>query len=100
MTDVQYDGPIVAVDPHTGRSTLPTVTADNLQGARLGVEHLLGLGHRRIGMVTGRPDLVSAQLREQGYRDALAAAGIAVDESLAAPRRLRARGPRAPRASC
>ena len=33
VTDVQYDGPIVAVDPHTGRSSLPTVTADNLQGA-------------------------------------------------------------------
>ena len=45
VTDVQYDGPIVAVDPHTGRSSLPTVAADNLQGARLGVDHLLELGH-------------------------------------------------------
>jgi LacI family transcriptional regulator len=82
VTDVQYDGPIVAVDPHTGPSRLPTVAADNLQGARLGVDHLLSLGHTRIGMVTGRPDLISAQLREQGYREALAAAGIPVDESL------------------
>src|SRR5262245_45946443 len=82
VTDVQYDGPIVAVDPHTGPSGLPTVAGDNLQGARLGVEHLLGLGHTRIGMITGRPDLISAQLREQGYREALAAAGLDVDESL------------------
>ena len=82
VTDVQYDGPVVAVDPHTGRSTLPTFSADNLQGARAGVEHLLQLGHVRVGMVTGRPDLVSAQLREQGYRQALSAAGISVDESL------------------
>ncbi|MCD4535169.1 LacI family transcriptional regulator [Nocardioides sp. cx-169] len=82
VTDVQYDGPIVAVDPHTGRSSLPTVTADNLQGARLGVDHLLELGHRRIGMVTGRPDLISARLRERGYREAHAAAGVPVDESL------------------
>ncbi len=82
VTDVQYDGPIVAVDPHTGSSRLPTVTADNLQGARLGVDHLLGLGHTRIGIITGRPDLVSAQLREQGYREALAAAGIPVDDAL------------------
>ncbi|WP_395656685.1 LacI family DNA-binding transcriptional regulator [Nocardioides sp.] len=82
VTDVQYDGPVVAVDPHTGRSSLPTVASDNLQGARLAVEHLVGLGHRRIGMVTGRPDLISAELREQGYREALAAAGIGVDESL------------------
>lgn len=84
ITDVQYDGPVVAVDPHTGRSSLPTVAADNLQGARLGVDHLIQLGHRRIGMVTGRPDLVSAQLREQGYRDAIHAAGLRVDEDLLA----------------
>ncbi len=84
VTDVQYDGPVVAVDPHTGRSSLPTVAADNLQGARLGVDHLLGLGHRRIGMVTGRADLVSAQLRERGYREAHAAAGLPVDETLLA----------------
>jgi LacI family transcriptional regulator len=82
VTDVQYDGPVVAVDPHTGRSSLPTVASDNLQGAHLAVDHLLGLGHRRIGMVTGRPDLVSAQLRERGYREAHAAAGVPVDEQL------------------
>lgn len=84
VTDVQHTGPIVAVDPHTGRSSLPTVTSDNLQGGRLAVDHLLELGHRRIGMVTGRPDLSSAELREQGYRDAHAAAGVPVDESLLA----------------
>ncbi len=85
VTDVQYDGPIVAVDPHTGPSSLPTVAADNLQGARLGVDHLLRLGHTRIGMVTGRPDLISGQLREQGYREAHAAAGVPVDASLLQP---------------
>lgn len=85
VTEVQYDGPIVAVDPHTGSSSMPTVTADNLQGARLAVDHLLALGHRRIGMVTGRPDLISAQLRERGYREAHAAAGLPVDDALLAP---------------
>ncbi|MGY1619441.1 LacI family DNA-binding transcriptional regulator [Geodermatophilus sp. SYSU D00691] len=82
VTDVHADGPVVAVDPHTGPSRLPSVAADNLQGARLGVEHLLGLGHTRIGMITGRSDLLSAQQREQGYREALDAAGLSVDESL------------------
>jgi LacI family transcriptional regulator len=85
ITDVQYDGPVVAVDPHTGRSSLPTITSDNLQGARSAVEHLLGLGHTRIGMITGRPDLISGQLREQGFREALGNAGIAVDEGLLRP---------------
>src|SRR5215210_4967452 len=84
VTDV-YAGPVVAVDPHTGPSSLPAVAADNLQGARVAVDHLLALGHRRIGMVTGRPDLSSAQLREQGYREAHAAAGVPVDEELLRP---------------
>ncbi|MET0133165.1 MAG: LacI family DNA-binding transcriptional regulator [Kibdelosporangium sp.] len=84
VTDVQYDAPIVAVDPHTGPSNLVTIDSDNLRGGRLATEHLLELGHRRIGMLTGRPDLQSSQLRERGYRDAMAAAGVPVDESLVA----------------
>jgi LacI family transcriptional regulator len=82
VVDVQYGAPVVAVDPHTGPTDLPTIDSDNLHGARLATEHLLDLGHRRIAMLSGRPDLQSAQLREQGYRDALAAAGVPVDERL------------------
>jgi LacI family transcriptional regulator len=81
-TDVAASIPIVAIDPHTGRSHIPTIDSDNLRGGHRAVEHLLGLGHRRIAMITGRPDLESARARERGYRDALEAAGIPVDESL------------------
>jgi LacI family transcriptional regulator len=80
--DVNYGAPIVAIDPHTGQSGLPTVDSDNLRGGQLATAHLLGLGHRRIAMLTGRPDLESAKLRERGYREALHAAGVPVDESL------------------
>ena len=82
VVDVTYGAPVVAIDPHTGQSGLPTVDCDNLRGARLATGHLLSLGHRRIAMLTGRPGLESAQLRERGYREALHAAGVAVDESL------------------
>ena len=82
VVDVNYGAPIVAIDPHTGQSGLPTVDSDNFRGAQLATGHLLSLGHRRIGMLTGRPDLESAQLRERGYREALRAAGVSVDESL------------------
>ena len=75
VVDVQYGAPVVAVDPHTGTSGFPTVDVDNLRGARLATEHLLDLGHRRIALLAGRADLQSAELREQGYRKALAAAG-------------------------
>jgi LacI family transcriptional regulator len=82
VVDVNYGAPIVAVDPHTGTSELPTIDSYNLRGAQLATEHLLELGHRRIAMLTGRPDLQSAQLREQGYRQAMAAAGVPVEEQL------------------
>ncbi len=74
--------PVVAVDPHTGRAALPTVDSDNLHGGQVATEHLLELGHRRIALLTGREDLKSAQQRETGYRRALVAAGVPVDETL------------------
>jgi LacI family transcriptional regulator len=82
VTDVRFNAPIVAIDPHTGPSHLPTVDADNHTGARSGVGHLLELGHQRIAMITGRPDLQSAQQRETGFRRAMADAGLVVDEDL------------------
>ncbi len=77
-----FGAPVVAVDPHTGREDVPTVVSDNRHGAAVATEHLLGLGHRRIGFVGGRLDLESARLRELGYRDALGHAGIDVDPAL------------------
>ncbi|NOV97003.1 substrate-binding domain-containing protein [Isoptericola halotolerans] len=74
--------PVVAIDPHTGPEGTHTVDSDNTTGSREAVEHLLGLGHRRIAHLGGRPDLESARLRELGYRQALEAAGITVDQSL------------------
>jgi LacI family transcriptional regulator len=74
--------PVVAIDPHTGPEGHATVDADNEGGAVDAVEHLVALGHTRIAHVHGRADLASAQLREAGYRRALAAAGITVDERL------------------
>ncbi|SFK27728.1 LacI family DNA-binding transcriptional regulator [Cellulomonas sp. KH9] len=74
--------PVVAVDPHTGPTGMPTVDSDNLAGAVLATRHLLELGHRRIAFLGGRPDLDSARLREQGFRRAMAEADVPVDESL------------------
>jgi LacI family transcriptional regulator len=74
--------PVVAVDPHTGPSALPTVDSDNFGGAVLATNYLLALGHRRIGFLGGRTDLESARLREAGYRHAMAAAGVTVDDAL------------------
>ncbi|MGW9112974.1 LacI family DNA-binding transcriptional regulator [Microbacterium sp. NPDC055683] len=74
--------PVVAIDPHTGESLSPAVAADSLAGALQATRHLVELGHTRIAHVRGRIDLESARLREEGYRRALAEAGIAFDPEL------------------
>jgi DNA-binding LacI/PurR family transcriptional regulator len=48
---------------------------DNEGGARLVVEHLTGLGHRRIAHISGLPSL-AGQVRMEGYQDAMRAAGL------------------------
>ena len=73
---------MVVIDPHAGASGLPTVASQNLEGAMTATEYLIGLGHRRIGFIAGRPDLESARLREKGYRKALERAGIHYEPSL------------------
>lgn len=82
VVNVSADVPIVAIDPHTGRADLPTVESDSFSGARNAVSFLIGLGHHRIGFVSGRPDLRSAAARDAGYRRALSEAGIPFDPAL------------------
>lgn len=82
VVEADADIPVVAIDPHAGPSGLPTIDSDNLTGAVLATEHLLELGHRRIAFVGGREDLESSRLREQGFRQAMAAAGVPVDPAL------------------
>ncbi|MGH9133171.1 MAG: LacI family DNA-binding transcriptional regulator [Ilumatobacteraceae bacterium] len=82
VVEVATAQPVVAVDPHVGGSQLPTVDAQNYEGAISATRHLIGLGHRRIGFLAGRPDLESARRREAGYRSALAEAGIEFDPQL------------------
>lgn len=55
---------------------------DDRLGARLAVEHLLGLGHRRIAFITTSAVSPLQQQRHVGYREALEAGGIPFDEAL------------------
>ncbi|WP_022834954.1 LacI family DNA-binding transcriptional regulator [Salisaeta longa] len=57
---------------------------DDEPGARLAVEHLIELGHTRIGMITTPHENRLRNARERGYRQALEAAGITFDPSLIA----------------
>lgn len=65
-------------------SDLPFVDIDNVTAARIAVEHLLDLGHTRIGCITNAPpqtDMAAAD-RLDGYRSALESRRIRLDETL------------------
>ena len=62
---------------------IPNVDVDNVQGAYAAVQHLLGLGHRRIGHISNAPfSYAASHDRLRGYQQALAEAGIPYDERL------------------
>ena len=75
--------PLAVVDPRLPLGdSIPWVTSANRRGAYHAIEHLLGLGHRRIGVISGPPGYASSSERAVGCRQALADAGIAPDPAL------------------
>ncbi len=74
--------PVVTVDPNNECPECLTISATNHAGALAAMEYLFGLGHRRIGFISGRPDLQSANHRLQGYLDALRQANLPQDPAL------------------
>ena len=63
-------------------SSLHFVDADNAGGAGQAVAHLVGTGRRRIGTISGPQDMFAGLARLDGYRTALAAAGLPFDPAL------------------
>jgi LacI family transcriptional regulator len=82
--DFNIDAPIVSIDPLASNPNYPAVHATNYQGAMEAMAYLLGLGHKRIGYISGRAELESSNRRLMGYRDSLKKAGILIDEELIA----------------
>jgi LacI family transcriptional regulator, galactose operon repressor len=58
------------------------IALDDLQGGRLATQHLISLGHRRIGMIRRRPTSALSHLRYVAFRDMLQAANIPLDPEL------------------
>ncbi|MEV6652402.1 LacI family DNA-binding transcriptional regulator [Streptomyces sp. NPDC051219] len=77
--------PAVVSGRRSADEPLASVDSDNFGGARTAVEHLIARGRRTIATITGRLDVYGAQCRLDGYRQALAEAGLAADELLIAP---------------
>jgi LacI family transcriptional regulator len=75
--------PFVVVDPReTPPDGIPCVSAMHAAGAKVATEHLLELGHRRIGAIGGAPGWYANEERMIGFRGALAAARLLPDPDL------------------
>ena len=82
IPNLLHDGiPFVSVGRYPDEQ-VHYVDVDNIGGARMAVEHLIRLGHRRIATITGPLDMIAGQDRLSGYRQALEARGVPVEEDL------------------
>ncbi|GIH17945.1 LacI family transcriptional regulator [Rugosimonospora africana] len=71
--------PVVIVDP-AGQPApkVPSVGATNWAGGLTATQHLIGLGHERIAVIGGPPDVLCSRARMDGYRAAMSGAGLKV----------------------
>jgi LacI family transcriptional regulator len=74
--------PIVAIDRRIEGWEVDSVTGDSVTGARALVNHLIGLGHQRIAIISGPINTSTSQDRVTGYRMALGQGGIPADPDL------------------
>jgi LacI family transcriptional regulator len=80
---VESGTPMVTVErPATHADRISYVTIDNIAGARMAVAHLLSLGRRRIGIVTGALNNMDGFDRLTGYKQAMTEAGLPVEAEL------------------
>lgn len=74
--------PLVALDPTSDLGSTPSIGSTNWSGALDATRHLLDLGHRRIGALTGPVKDLSSRARLDGFRAAMDAAGVPFDKRL------------------
>lgn len=74
--------PIIELNRRCEEDLLDGVLADNVQSGHQITDYLIGLGHRRIGLIMGETDLTTGQNRLSGYRHALNDAAIPIDQDL------------------
>jgi LacI family transcriptional regulator len=78
----EFRVPCVLVDRTLPGVERDAVVGDSFAGAQRLVEHLIALGHRRIGLIVESNQVSTARDRRRGYEAALAAADVALDPSL------------------
>jgi len=76
---------LIETDTSTALAHGININTDGRRAIQTGMAHLIELGHRRIGFITGLKGNPSAEIRLAGYRDGLTQAGIALDDTLVIP---------------
>lgn len=79
-----FRGPLVLFDRKNPEER-DAVLVEHREGVRKAMEYLLGLGHRRIGMITGPLDINPTTERIQGYEETMRDAGIGLAPELVLP---------------
>jgi LacI family transcriptional regulator len=72
--------PVVTVAMGQVHPNVLNVRMDDFKAAAEITEHLISLGHRRIGLIRGYPGHIATQDRERGFGAAIAAAGLSIEE--------------------
>ena len=83
LRDVGIPAVCMAREPKSG--SVPFVSSNNLEGACMATRFLIERGHRQIACLMGPENMHIAQVRLQGYREALEQAGIPFDGRLVKP---------------
>ena len=68
--------PLVLIDRHFKKTSLPYVCTDNYAGARMATEYLLSKGYTRILAIQGVPDSMPNRERVRGFKDAIGVHGV------------------------
>ncbi len=76
--------PVVLVNRNAEGYGFPAVSVDNERGIAMAVDHLVGLGHRRIAHIAGPQDVSTGLSRYRGFVAAMAAHGLTADPGLVA----------------
>jgi LacI family transcriptional regulator len=78
LVELDQEGYPIVLQGQLPGAHIPFVDVDNVSGASAAVEHLIRMGHRRVGMVTNAPlTYTAARQRLDGYRQTLERYGIA-----------------------
>lgn len=73
---------VVAIDRRFRNLEIDSVLVDNISGAFDATNHLIQLGHQRIGLIAGPSHLTTGRERKEGYEEALVENNLDIDSSL------------------